>query len=241
MPEQLDRKLYQKVNKILVAAGGKWDRKAKAHVFSKDPNEVLGLAVESGSITSKKQELQQFFTPPEVADELIAYLTWWPGLSVFEPSCGHGALLEALCRNPSAIECSRIDALEIDEDTVQQAIELRRDPNSALRRFAGTLRFSTGDFLSLDPDEEPQYDRIIMNPPFTRGSDIRHVRHAFNFLSAEGELASIMAPSFQTSQTKEAKDLRSLLDELAYEIYPLPEGSFKSSGTNVSTVLLVVR
>ena len=32
----LDRKLYTSVDKVLQAAGGKWDRKAKAHVFGAD-------------------------------------------------------------------------------------------------------------------------------------------------------------------------------------------------------------
>lgn len=30
---QLDRKLYERTNKVLEAAGGKWSRKAKAHIF----------------------------------------------------------------------------------------------------------------------------------------------------------------------------------------------------------------
>ena len=33
IPDQLDRKLYVKTNKVLEAAGGKWNRKARAHVF----------------------------------------------------------------------------------------------------------------------------------------------------------------------------------------------------------------
>lgn len=42
--EQLDRKLYEAVNKALEAAGGRWNKKAKAHVFKGDPRPYLGLA-----------------------------------------------------------------------------------------------------------------------------------------------------------------------------------------------------
>ena len=39
---QLDRPTYQAVNKVLVNIGGKWNRKAKGHVFTDgDPAELL--------------------------------------------------------------------------------------------------------------------------------------------------------------------------------------------------------
>ena len=63
LPEQLDRKTYDAVNKALSGAGGRWDRKAKAHVFNRDPREVLGLAVETGKATNVRTKLQAFYTP----------------------------------------------------------------------------------------------------------------------------------------------------------------------------------
>ena len=33
---QMDRKLYERVNKILVLLGGKWNRGQKAHIFDDD-------------------------------------------------------------------------------------------------------------------------------------------------------------------------------------------------------------
>jgi hypothetical protein len=43
LPEQLDTKLYEAVNKALEDAGGSWNKKAKGHVFQSDPSVVLGL------------------------------------------------------------------------------------------------------------------------------------------------------------------------------------------------------
>lgn len=44
LPDTLDRKLYQAVNAALEDAGGRWNRKAKAHIFKGDPRPYLGLA-----------------------------------------------------------------------------------------------------------------------------------------------------------------------------------------------------
>jgi hypothetical protein len=40
-PEQLDRKLYVSVNKVLEAIGGKWNRREKAHLFDECPEETI--------------------------------------------------------------------------------------------------------------------------------------------------------------------------------------------------------
>jgi len=40
-PGQLERALYTRVDKVLKAAGGAWNRKAGAHMFTVDPRQVL--------------------------------------------------------------------------------------------------------------------------------------------------------------------------------------------------------
>ncbi len=44
LPEALDRKAYERVNKALESAGGRWDRSTKTHLFAADPSAALGLA-----------------------------------------------------------------------------------------------------------------------------------------------------------------------------------------------------
>ena len=41
---QLDRKLYLAVNKVLDRIGGKWNKKAKSHVFDADPTDIPVVA-----------------------------------------------------------------------------------------------------------------------------------------------------------------------------------------------------
>jgi len=44
LPENLDRKLYLKVNEALESAGGKWDKVTKTHLFTGPMAEALGIA-----------------------------------------------------------------------------------------------------------------------------------------------------------------------------------------------------
>ena len=49
----LDRKLYMKVDKVLKALGGKWDRRVGGHLFSVDPTDIIEQAGFSKIITRK--------------------------------------------------------------------------------------------------------------------------------------------------------------------------------------------
>lgn len=94
----LDRKLYVAVNKVIEAAGGKWNKSLKAHVFSNDPRVELGLALESNVIVDKvkerKKERQAFYTPENIATTVAFLADVWER-DVLEPSAGHGALAAA--------------------------------------------------------------------------------------------------------------------------------------------------
>lgn len=52
LPDNLDRKLYERVNAALESVGGKWNKKAKAHLFSADPSQFLGITIEDRSTGS---------------------------------------------------------------------------------------------------------------------------------------------------------------------------------------------
>lgn len=107
------------------------------------------------------------------------------------------------------------------------------------------------DFMDLSPAEwdleGDKADVIVMNPPFERGQDMEHVRHAVNrFLVPGGWLGALMSPSFSFKQDRQATTFRQWLDTLVSAggsvlRIKLPEGSFKSSGTNVSTMMVVIQ
>ena len=65
---QLDRPTYQAVNKVLTNIGGKWNRKAKGHVFADgDPAELLDNLILTGETVDLKKQYQFFPTPRNIA------------------------------------------------------------------------------------------------------------------------------------------------------------------------------
>lgn len=94
------------------------------------------------------------------------------------------------------------------------------------------------DFLEWKPSQ--RYDRIVMNPPFEKQADIDHVRKAHKLLAPKGLLVSVMAPGFEFRSNRKSTDFREWLDDMGARVEDLPAESFKASGTNVSTKLVIV-
>ena len=231
LPNQLDRDLYLRTNKILTAIGGKWHKGAKAHLFARPVADVLVDALGAGKVANEKNIRQAFYTPPEYAAQLVQELN----LSVFdnprilEPSCGHGNLLQAL--KDSGVHSDTIHAYEIDPTAAE----------AARKQFPHVSVYEK-DFLSV-PSASFYYDVILMNPPFTKGQYLTHLEHALTFL-AEGRvsLAAIM-PSSLMGESKKDQEMMNLLNANYMEVITraLPRGAFKESGTMVETCMLVVR
>ena len=53
------------------------------------------------------------------------------------------------------------------------------------------------DFLSYAPTGV-RYDRIVMNPPFEKRQDTRHIDHALDLLAPGGRLVAIASGSFES-------------------------------------------
>jgi 16S rRNA G1207 methylase RsmC len=85
-----------------------------------------------------------------------------------------------------------------------------------------------------------------MNPPFDRGRDCDHVRHAYRFLKPGGVLVAIMSARAEYGEDKRHKALHRIIDQCSPVYtrspwYDLPPGSFAHAGTNVNTVVLAIR
>ena len=216
---QLDRKQYQAVNKVLENMGGKWNRKAKAHIFPDDPTDKLEAVLLTGEIV-KPEKYGYFPTPPELAKHVIELAVIMPYHMVLEPSAGQGGIADEIP------QCKQIDLVELLDNNV--AVLLEKGYNVIQRNF-----------LSY-PKEQPLYDRIIMNPPFEKQRDIDHVLHAYSFLKPGGRLVAIMSSSITFRENKKTLEFRQLLDDTSAHVERNPEGSFKVSGTMVNTVTVVM-
>lgn len=230
---QLDRKTYVRVNQVLEACGGKWNRKARAHIFPGDAAERIDAVILSGEVTTPK-DLGFFATPPDLAAELVAMADVRPGHHVLEPSAGDGAIVRALVAAGASVT-----AVEIDYSRV---CAMARD--KSLCPPDGQLSPVHGDFLLLSKSEVvAPPDRVVMNPPFGRigGHDqFDHVWHAFRFLREGGVLVSVLPSGVTFRQDRRHVLFRDWVAEHGGEIMPLPKGSFRASGTGVNTCMLRV-
>ena len=219
LPGTLDRETYVEVNKAITLLGGKWvGGKTKAHVFPSDPRSKFGAALESDVIVDVKKKLQAFFTPPELARRVVQRASV-ERKTVLEPSAGHGALAEA-CVEAGSFS---VNCMEIDQEN-WSVLKSKRFPAVC------------GDFLKVDPDKSffPDYDRVVMNPPFSRNQDIKHVNHALKFLKPGGRLVAIMSPNVSRD------GFRQLVDEHQATYETIEAGAFKESGTNIETILVTI-
>lgn len=216
-PGQLERSLYEAVNKVIVNAGGKW-KKGKGHVFTDDPRVKLGLAMETGVSVDEKKLFQAFYTPSALAAQLVE-LANVNGMSVLEPSMGEGAIIsECLVQG-----ATKVTGIEINPEAFKIACK---------KSLSASL---LSDFLKVIPaGEMADFDRVVMNPPFTKNQDITHVTHALKFLKKGGRLAAIMSPNIGRAK------FQSIVSGLNYTIHEIEAGAFKESGTTIKTIILVI-
>lgn len=222
----LDRNLYTRTNKVLEAAGGKWNRSAKAHVFGTDASDRIEQIILTGDVVVPKDDFEFFPTPHEVVVRVMELANIQNGMRVLEPSAGRGAL--ALAAQSSAL------------DVIVDMFELMPDNNAFLQslNIKDAKIGEPTDFLSVEP--MASFDRVVMNPPFGRQADIKHVTHALKFLKPGGLLVSVMASSVTFRSNKLTTDFRELVEAHGGHIEELPSGAFKESGTMVNTVIAVI-
>lgn len=173
-------------------------------------------------------------TPPELAARLVELANIENGQDVLEPSAGIGALVDAML--DLDLPRLHIMATEINHDLAEHLREKHSYNVKDIMKSYVTV--TTGDFLECDKelaeddDKTVGYDRIVMNPPFNRGQDIKHINHALKKLkTGGGRLVAICANG--------ARQFKAFEDVLT-EWIPLPPGSFKEAGTNVNTAILII-
>ena len=163
---------------------------------------------------------QLFETPRELAARMVDEASIEPGNSVLEPSAGTGRILQAIMTDDTA---RAVIAVEINQ---QLADRLREE-------YPLTDVFDW-DFLQYQRGNYP-VDRIIMNPPFINGADIKHIKHALTMLKSGGRLVAICA-----NGPRQRDQLMPIAENSGGFWEGLPQGTFKDKGTNVNTALIVI-
>lgn len=192
----------------------------------------LGGHVEGKTLDRKIKEMElelvgrdipgYFPTPKPVVEKMLEKADIQPGMKVLEPSAGKGNIADAIKdKHPDA-----------DLEVVEYEGALRKVLEAKGHKLVGV------DFLQ----HKDEYDRIVMNPPFEKGQDIDHVRHAYELLKPGGRLVAIMSEGAFSRGDKKATAFREWLEQVGGTSEKLPEGSFKSSErpTGVATRLVVI-
>lgn len=218
---QLERADYAKVNKILEALGGKWNKKTGAHVFAGcDPEEVIANYLETGKL-DKPEKFGFFPTPEPLARELVKLAGLQPGHTVLEPEAGVAGIAN-ICA-------------EVTGKGNVVCYEIQQKNCDVLRSLG--FKVEQADFLTVEPTQ--QFDRVILNPPFEKQADIDHVMHAFRFLKPGGTLAAIMSIAVTFRSNSKTTQFRAFLDSMGAKILVNDKDAFKESGTAAQTVSIV--
>lgn len=155
---------------------------------------------------------QLFPTPPEIVERMLEVADIRPDMRVLEPSAGTGNIADA-------IAAAHPDTYLVCNELNMQLVRVLDGKGH---------RCTNDDFLEFTA---PPFDRIVMNPPFENGADIRHIEHARTLLKPGGRLVAICAAGPRQ---------RAKLEPIADTWEDLPADSFKSSGTSVNTALVVI-
>ena len=185
------------------------DARAKAEAF-RSAQTGARTAQETLDLMRTLSHVPGFFpTPREVIARMIERAGLRAGETVLEPSAGKGDLIK------SALACG----------AVVQGYEL----NHTLAEYCRKQGYSvtSGDFLTVEP--LPMFDVVLMNPPFERRADEKHIRHAARFLRPDGRLIAVAC---STTGSRLAFE---------FDVELLPAGSFSKADrcTNVNTCLVV--
>jgi protein-L-isoaspartate O-methyltransferase len=162
---------------------------------------------------------QLFPTPPALAARMATLAGIEYKDRVLEPSAGTGNLLRAIV---DAEPTASVHAVEINRALCDAL------PASLLAVGEALCQ----DFLTCTTEQLGRFNRIVMNPPFADGSDIKHIKHALHFLERDGRLVALCAAG-----SRQQAELR----PLAVTWEELPGDTFASQGTNVRAALMVVQ
>jgi len=214
LPQDEMFKNYARVKEVLLTAGFKYK---KSGFESPKAKELLQRLL-GGEKVNDKKKFQFFATCETEADEMRKLSGYKPGMKIGETSAGHGDLVDPYPKED-------VTVYELFEDNIKILKEKGYNPRE-------------GDFLEVVPEE--LFDIILMNPPFTKGQDMKHILHSYKFLKPKGRMVSIASTSWGKGSQKAQKDFRRWLAEVGAEVTQIEAGAFKESGTSVATTMILI-
>ena len=176
-------------------------------------------------IKQSARSFNDFFpTPEKTTNRVLELADVRPGMKTLEPNAGMGHIAEKL---QTAAGKDNVDLVEMSGQLVNYL-------------ETSGHKVTQADFLKYG--DKDTYDRIVMNPPFSKDQDIEHVMHAYDLLKPGGKMTAIMSNMAGLRSNQKNRAFSEWMDEVGAHVEDLEAGSFKSSfnPTSVSTKVLVV-
>ena len=176
-------------------------------------------------IKQAARSFNDFFpTPTDVVNRVMELADIRPGMKTLEPNAGMGHMAEKL---QQAAGKAYVDLVEMSGQLVDY-----------LTTAGHSVKQS--DFLKFG--ETDTYERIVMNPPFSKDQDIDHVMHAYDLLKPGGKLTAIMSNMAGLRSNSKNRAFSEWLDEVGAHVEDVEAGAFKSSfnPTSVNTKIVVI-
>ncbi len=156
------------------------------------------------------KKLDGFFpTPKPIISQMLELADIQEGDRILEPSAGKGDILDMIRLHHPENEVTAIER----NGTLFDVLEAK---GHSVKRV---------DFL----EHQGEYNAVIMNPPFEKGADIEHVRHAYNLLAEDGKLVAIMSEGSFFRNDSQATEFRNWLDDVGGISEQLPEDAFNNA------------
>ena len=215
---------YDSYKQYFEVMGGHWRESMKGFVFYLDQMERTKKA--------RENELKQYFPTPEPIAQMVVEMSGLcreaelEKLRILEPSAGTGALLKEL---PTRLLFA-VTAIEPDD---RHWLLLR-----GLAPDVRTITFE--EYYEIAMQKHDTYTHVIMNPPFSDGRDIKHVRMAYDLLDEGGRLVAIISENSLYWDNEASRDFKKWLQKKGAGVRCLPHGAFRESGTSIDTVLICI-
>lgn len=174
----------------------------------------------------KFADIPGFFpTPADLAAEMVDALDPQPADAILEPSAGKGDLIQAVLDR-----CDTVCVLAIEPNVTCASVLSDKFPSPPVGVTCSTFEDTLLDLHKY----QARYERIIMNPPFERGLDAKHVRAAFGLLKPGGRLVALVGGHIKA-------DFQEWLDSVDANVTPLGDrfkNAFRQTGVNVAMVVI---
>lgn len=282
--ERLDRSIYAACKELIGRGlGGIWKGgRTQAFEFAFDPTEYMEI-LRSGQAVNLKSLKQFFPTPPEVIEPFLEQVGFAEMDRILEPNGGMGHIIDCISElwrirtgNGYAPKEIQPDIYTYELDPFMQKI-LQSKPHVKVlgANYLETYHPEAFDLIAMNPPfagspywkslEDPKAGTRAVKEGQACGTEMEHIRKAYEDLAADGSILSVTSGSWLWKKDRNSEIFRDWMgfDRQEYErgrndrfrytltwskvtdrfetcfyVDKLPDNSFASSGTSVTTFML---